>query len=584
MASEKNQIAFSDSIQKMDVFGDGNERPLVIADRSVIYLPMLDKKHYVVFSGASIFQDGKGLPDDDSKMKNNDETGNIDLKEFMNLDKELLKTIKDGILKFTKVQTEETASAEAPVATASARESAATVPVTESTSTEATASAVPAASGTEATASTASGTEATASEKVKPVFKITNGKNKDSEDLFKGEWKENFEINIKENEDPVKAYLTKVYNDIKTFLDTNKTLLNNKHFDKKRELLGSDEKISVLVNAKYKKLQEDLKKAYYIFKVAGDFLDTQPFGGFDLPDVLADEYKTKKQFLDFLLKSFKNMKTDNVYGTEIGEGKITLTTSYLFKKTLSPINVIPETKGDDTEKNTVGTPLTDVGFHLPSSNKNNLFCEDSQNCEKKLKLQDRVQVENKPIDLGDSNLTESKYTPAKGTTSTEGTTSEKGTVSDLEKDLKEKLKDKYVLMSNFKIKKSRTGGPLMNTQIFKNESTEEVDGMMIIFDRTFESKIDKILLHQLIKSGNYKLLKGDNIPDKTKKNLVGTWYEQVTTGKNLNASKFKKRLTSIKRPSFLRRIGGSRKKNKRSRTRGTIKRRNVSRKRNLRRS
>ena len=123
----------------------------------------------------------------------------------------------------------------------------------------------------------------------------------------------------------------------------------------------------------------------------------------------------------------------------------------------------------------------------------------------------------------------------------------------------------------------------MNTQIFKNESTDEVDGMMIIFDRTFESKIDKILLHELVKSdGNYKLLKGNNI--------TSPWYQQVTTGKNLNASKFKKKLKSIKMPNFSfkigngAKVGGSRKKNKRSRTRGTIKRRNVSRKRNLRRS
>lgn len=554
MASQPNitsHTAFSDNIQKMDVFGDGNERPLVIADRSVIYLPMLDKKHYVVFSGASIFQDGKGLPDD-SKMKNNDETGNIDLNEFMTVDKKLFETIKAGIKQFTEVQSEKETPAPAP-----------------------------------------------ASEKVKPVFEITNGKNKGSEDLFTGEWKENFEINIKDNEDQVKKYLKKVYKDIKTFLDTNKTLLNNKHFDKKRELLGSDvsdEKISVLVNEKYTELLEkvDTEKAYYIFKVAGDFLDTQPFGGFDLPPKLAEVYKTKEKFLYFLLDSFKNMKTDNVYGTEIGEGKITLTTSELFKKRLSPIKEIPETKKD--------TSLTDVGFHLPSSNKNNLFCEDSQNCEKKLKLQDRVKVENKPIDLGDSNLTKSKYTPAKGTT------------PDLENDLKNRLKDKYVLMSNFKIQKSRTGGPLMNTQIFKNESTEEVDGMMIIFDSTFESKIDKKLLHELVKSdGNYKLLKGDGISP--------PWYEEVTTGENLeqqlsqleditgetsskNLNSIDKKLNDIlkilnrkstsqkvanglkrlgsKMPKFRNRFGsrgGSRKKNKR-----TIKRRNVSRKRNLRRS
>ena len=224
------------------------------------------------------------------------------------------------------------------------------------------------------------------------------------------------------------------------------------------------------------------KKGYYLFQIPGTYINTQPFGGFNFTEKPDDMYKSSSEFKKYLHETFYDTKN---YAVEIDNSGL----NCYFSDSCAPIYF----KKENSE--VIHFKKSKV-FHLDSSG---------------AKIDDIEDIlDNKTVDIamGDSNLTTSKLHPDDKNTIRNKNKS-KSTIShaDICKEVSIQYPNYAVLMSNFEITKSRQGGPFINTQIYKSDSEPltEVDGMMILFNKSFADLIDFKELSKMIESKNYIL-------------------------------------------------------------------------------
>jgi len=410
--------AFSKTATEKKISVGEKNMPIMIADHSVVYLPMKDNNHYIVFNGASVRHPQKGIASASaiSGLSITEIDLELDTKIKVLITNELDKD--DGL--FSK--------------------------------------------------------------------KVPVGGNE-----WPFEWHKKMTYNL-EKLDKNKVFIKDMLIAIREAVDRVLTELLNgsdqtekiRYFNNLKDMVSGDridEVASELANPK-----KYSKNGYYIFKVPGELLDTQPFGGFNFTDgAPASEYTSPDKFDKHIEKSFKNF-SDNIYGCEIKDiikGKSGKPNKSWGVNNFNGfiIKDIPLTgdAGDDGSN--------PEGFHLPSAG-------GLSNINESLKGNLQEILNGNDIILGDSNITGDQLNSPKLQTFA-------------------KTNKVNILISNFKILKSRAGGPFINTQIFKSEPPQPepepiVDGMMIIYNKSIDVNVDERALNKLIKGVNppYRLIKG----------------------------------------------------------------------------
>tara|TARA_B110001469_G_scaffold127336_1_gene147804 strand:- start:3603 stop:4895 length:1293 start_codon:yes stop_codon:yes gene_type:complete len=383
--SVKEYHAFSSKATNYTIKLSGNKLPIMLADHSVIYLPMEDGEPYVIFSGADTWDKRKGIKETAKTILNGiTDKGMGALKKA---DETLMKNLQSLIIKNTgpgKLFTYKT------------------------------------------------GTNA------KNLFKKTKWHTKLDYNYVDGG------MDSMENE-----FILECLNHCRKALSSSKNLKKVKTLLKKSE---SDclKEMKAFVK---KGTKGDKERGYYILQVPGAFLDTQPYGGFKFTDGRSDVYKSAAAFGVHIDKYLGSVGS-RVYGTEMG--------GHTCK----------------TQINESTEPSDDVVLWHGSS--------------KGPSVDDlKSQLNGKKILLSDTNMTQLKIGKSWKTISKE-------------------IPDYYVLSSNFKVTKSRDGGPFFNSQIYKSEpgNNSEIDGMVIIFDESLFDKVDKKELKKMLDTNCYKLHKG----------------------------------------------------------------------------
>jgi len=383
--SVKEYHAFSSKSTNYTIKLNGNKLPIMLADHSVIYLPMEDGKPYVVFSGADTWDKRKGIKETAKTiLKGITDKGMGALKKA---DETLMTNLQSLIIKNTgpgKLFTYKTG---------------------------------------------------------------TNAKN-----LFKKtKWHTKLDYNYVDGsmDTDESAFIVECLKHCRKALSSSKNLKGVKTLLKKSE---SDclKEMKAFVK---KGTKGDKERGYYILQVPGAFLDTQPYGGFKFTDGRSDVYKSAASFGDHIDKYLGSVGS-RVYGTEMG--------GHTCKT-----QIIESTE-----------PSDDVVLWHGSS--------------KGPSVDDlKAQLNGKKILLSDTNMTQLKIGKSWKTISKE-------------------IPDYYILSSNFKVTKSRDGGPFFNSQIYKSEpgNNSEIDGMVIIFDESVFNQVDKTELKVLLDTNCYKLHKG----------------------------------------------------------------------------
>ena len=197
-------------------------------------------------------------------------------------------------------------------------------------------------------------------------------------------------------------------------------------------------------------------KNYYILQIFGALLNTQPYGGFNFDGKLSSDFKDK----DNLIKKIEELRNEYDYlyavdGADDVKNNITSNNDNF----ITPDSVI---------RNKIGNPLV----HGDSSGNLNVFQEIAE------------KVKNHGFCFSDTNNTKSKTGDIKDDIDIDNYHIKK---------LEEVLEPGkyYLIMSKIKIKKSRTGGPLFNTQIYKSEPepSNERDGMIGVFKADLNPKL-----------------------------------------------------------------------------------------------
>jgi len=217
------------------------------------------------------------------------------------------------------------------------------------------------------------------------------------------------------------------------------------------KLMTMDADTSPIFNSKngmFKMVGETTNgRSYYLLQIFGALINTQPFGGFNLTKDLADRYKTRDNFINEISRLSNTYELYGVDGTKE------------VNKALLELN--PETpliQDDNNEadsyavhgKSTGGDEVfTAIGKILKTKN----FCfSDTNNTKSKMgnKMESSILEYHKTKLIECGNLPPGKY---------------------------------YLVMSQIHITKSRTGGPIFNTQIYKSEPNPvtERDGMIGVF-------------------------------------------------------------------------------------------------------
>ena len=519
---------------------DPEEMPIMIADHSVIYLPMNDGTPYVVFNGASIHNRNKGI-NGNSLINKNVNSDQIEI--LRELDKKLFNVVlkvikensgKDKLFQFT-VEGKEGEEREGEE-----REER-------------------------------EGEEREEEEKLPDIFTISNRDIdiNDSEDIAKIN---GFEKKLDNFSDPLTTQdLFDEYNE-NDFVDKNSdNKYNDKHVKTSKAKTNTKKYVSDLMvqmdneirgfftkrsehNELYKLLINEIefikflntplpmgdsktqetenkiineqlkkligKKRYYLFQVAGELLGTQPFGGF-IFKTLDNIYKNPEDFSEHIKNTFENVGRQRLYGVEMDKSNLgeimTFIPEYEEGKESKPpegfhlpsiggeknIELLKERYNNHLEEKQRNRyrlhrnnknrsppayyPVPRYEGNSSNKNKNNHFEENQNNHFE----------ENEKIILGDSNITDGKIGE------------NKDAVEEIFKQFQgDNEKPVYLLRSNFKITKSRNAGPIFNKQIYKIGGEEsEIDGMMIIFNQATMKNVNKEELDKLLLTNLYALYK-----------------------------------------------------------------------------
>ena len=239
--------AFAPDNRKYGIkIGKAEKYPYMIADHSVIYLPLENQQIIALFNGASAWDKLKGIKDESPINKLNSEA----LNELKKEDKKLMSELADLIYKELKVEK--------------------IIKLAEKDA------------------------EGKPKEvKISDLFKLKgdiaigfakSGCEKDIEYLFKD----------KENYDEALGFATKMIDECKKSIESLKG--KNIEIIPNEADLGTNEKVKNFLK---------IKKGYYIFQIPGTFLNTQPFGGFNFTDGKDEIYNTKDAFKKYLEDVFK---------------------------------------------------------------------------------------------------------------------------------------------------------------------------------------------------------------------------------------------------------------------------------------
>lgn len=184
---------------------------------------------------------------------------------------------------------------------------------------------------------------------------------------------------------------------------------------------------------------------YYILQIFGNLLNTQPYGGFKLDGGLSSDFKNKKS----LIKKIEELRNEYDYLYAV-DGANTIKQE-VVSNFITPGMINPDEIGNPLVHGNSGGGLT-VFEDIATKVKKFGFCfSDTNNTKSKTKgINDDIDIDNYHKTKLEKVLEPGNY---------------------------------YLIMSKIKIKKSRTGGPLFNTQIYKSEPepSNERDGMIGVF-------------------------------------------------------------------------------------------------------
>jgi hypothetical protein len=425
--------------------GDKENMPIMIADHSVIYLPMKDGNPYVIFSMADIFNDRKGINDGSIfNYQPGAETGAVnipdtEIQKIKAMDGRIYGKLIDTIKQNIEDDDEQLFSVKVG--------------------------------------------DDGVSQSVEEVFAEEGWQSKLTYNFAGSFYDYQKATDFKENKEKVKVFIKATIQICKTEIEEVlekvdhlylKSKLNNILNELNTNLndAGLNDQVESVKNQILKGNTREIGTArgYYIFQPPGNLIKQQPFGGFVFPADLDDIYKSRENFTVFLNKLRYDPTTSRVFATEVVDGPKEITNRGIEK---GGVNM---TEQDDNEKKTLNEEyLWHGGSDGPK------FTE----------LQTITKKPGFKILLSDTNMTEKKSKDK----------DHNGTFQDISEKLKEEVPGLYVLSSNFKIKKSRMGGPFYNTQIYKSETSTappEIDGMVIIFSKEILLNVDISALKQLI--------------------------------------------------------------------------------------
>lgn len=281
------------------------------------------------------------------------------------------------------------------------------------------------------------------------LHKNKNFYNFTSEDIMQDK---NFDSFIKNKASPFFKDIKKTFNDIINKLNTEEliTFLNNINIE--------DNAVNLMLTKKgavFKGMFKDggEGRAYYILQIFGNLLNTQPYGGFKLDGKLSSDFESK----DNLIKKIKELRNEYDYLYAV-DGADTIKQE--LEKKVVDSNFHNFITPDSIIQNKIGNPLV----HGNSGGSLEVFQDIAE------------KVKNHGFCFSDTNNTKSKTKGIKDDIDIDNYHKE-----ELEKVLEEG--DYVLIMSKIKIKKSRTGGPIFNTQIYKSEPepSNERDGMIGVF-------------------------------------------------------------------------------------------------------